>query len=133
MVERMAIEFSIRCDATDTIEAMAGRLGSALNCRFEEGTYYRIPAYVSEVLGLRLGLLEWEGVAARPTFRLDGNIMDPRFAQLKRVGDVRVVDISQAVADILESRGAGAWRVPPSEELNADDEFERRMTELYDD
>src|SRR5438477_5311391 len=99
----MALEFSIRCDASDSIEAVAGQLGTALNCRFEEGTHYQTPAYVSEVMGLRLGLLDWEGIAATPTFRLDANMNDARFAQLDRVGEVRVVDIARAVVDTLQA------------------------------
>lgn len=129
----IALEFSVRSDETVPIEVTAERVGHALDCEFSEGRYYGVSAYVTQVFGLRVGLLEWAGLAGQPTFRLDGNVVEPRFAQLVGPGDEVVAqDISQAVACILRARGAGDWRVPSSEELDAEADFEREMTELYD-
>jgi hypothetical protein len=137
-VKRTILRFSLRCAQTMSEEDMVRRLGPALGCTFAEREFREIPAWRADLLGLGVYLYEWGGIDRRAIFRLHTALEDEGY--LPPRPDVAVdfvdLDISTAIVDLLQVRGAGDWWIPSAEEIAAEQaygrDFARYMREGLD-
>jgi hypothetical protein len=132
-MKRKALRFSVRSDAVVPLDEMRARVETAMGCSFREGDFHKVPALVTELLGMTISLFEWRGLAGARTYRLQGRTGDARFLEAPggQVAELEGIDIGQAVIDLLAVRDAGDWRIPSREEIEAEldhgDAIERRF------
>jgi hypothetical protein len=121
-VKRSVLRFSVRSDAAVPLDEMRACLERAMGCSFGEGDFHKVPALVTELLGMRISLFEWRGLAGARTFRLQGRIDDARFLEGPNgtVAELEGTDISQAIVDLLALRCPGTWRIPSRAEIEAE-------------
>lgn len=120
MQSRTYITFSLSIDATDPLDIVKERIENAMNCKLAGGFFGGVPAFVGEMLGIRIGLLCWRGIAGIPIFQFHG-MPDPQEVRGDPWQEIR---IDQAVIDLLERNGAGLWREPSLEEHKAAAKFD---------
>ena len=53
------LEFSARTSTDDLLSDVRKTVEVAFNLKFSEGEYDSVPAYVSNLLGMTIGLFEW--------------------------------------------------------------------------
>lgn len=121
-MKRRVLRFSVRSDAAMPLDEIRDRLEAAIGCSFREGHFHKVPALVTELLGMTISLFEWRGLAGARTFRLQGRTGDAQFLEAPggQVAELEGIDIGQAVIDLLAVRGAGEWRIPSREEIEAE-------------
>lgn len=121
---KKVLEFSVRTSDTASVEEVRDAVAAALNVTFTEGEFEIIDAYVTEFLGMLVGLFPWGD-----DIRVMTRIEDRRFlTAAKENGGLEPVRISEAVADMLTITTPYAWRVPTAEDMARDEEY----SEEYD-
>jgi hypothetical protein len=128
---RHLLKFSIRRDANElSLEDLGELIGSALGCSLEVSDDDRYGTVVLEgkVFGMQLTLGEWYGIGRTRTFQLHGETSGVSAPTADRV---RVV-LDDAVIELLDANGAGAWRTPSDEELAAESDYEAERSERED-
>lgn len=128
-MKRTALGFSLRVDAKIPLSEMRNLVAKALGCQLVEADYHGTPVLMSELLGMRILLLQWFGLNRELTFQLHGLIDDPKYLEGNEDEIIEVVeiDISQAVIDLLLLKGAGEWRIPSCEEIEAEIDYEKQV------
>ncbi|HXA21369.1 MAG TPA: hypothetical protein VNW90_03655 [Acetobacteraceae bacterium] len=106
------LTFSLRLDANDPIETVAPRVGTALGCALEPGSFAGGPAMTGNVLGIKIGLLLWRGIDAAHVFELHGV---PDRGAVRNV-PWQEIPIDRAIIDLLRLHGAGRWRQASQDE-----------------
>lgn len=117
---RTVLGFSLRCTDDQPTAEVAARVSAALGVDLAPERFEQRPAYVARVLGMNVALFPWGGPGGTTLHILEGSVNDPRIL----VGpdgqvDATVVDIADAVADVLHGRGGGSWHRPTAEEDEA--------------
>lgn len=139
-MRRSVLVFSIRIAGEPSeVAALRPRVEEALGCTFTEGFFQRVPALVSELLGMQVALFGWRGRGDRGVIRLEAQPGEERV--LDYIGDtapeIAFIDIGHAVADLLEARGAGSWYLPDAVNRAAEEayamDFERAFESTSDD
>jgi hypothetical protein len=136
------VGFAVRTDADRTPDApskpfvssedVASVLEPALNCTFRDGDFRRLPALVSEVLGVTVSLSAWRGIGGKTIFRLHGDVLEDRFDAAAEALEITRVDISQYVVDLLNTRTPFRWYVPSEADLAAENEHAKAIDRAYD-
>ncbi len=114
-----SMRFSLRSDAEGSLDEMRLLVEPALGCVFTPDTVqYDVFFFKAELLGMRILLGEWQGLAGRRTFQLHGAAV----AIPNAPADIEYddVDINLPISELLAARGAGQWRVPSEEEIQAE-------------
>jgi hypothetical protein len=116
---RHSLRFSLRRDADGvTLDQIREPVQLALGCSFTAGgARYDMFLYEAYVLGMEILLGEWRGIGGVRTFQLHGGAPSSSHGD---ASEWQTTDINDVVIDVLEARGAGAWRVPSDEELLAE-------------
>lgn len=118
---RTVLGLSLRCTTASATDALAAEVGAALDVPLQLAWHEGKDAYVGSTLGMTLALYSWGGPADTILHVLQGAVTDPAYVRPpedSRVPSV-LLDISDAVADLLAVRGAGSWHRPTEEELDA--------------
>jgi hypothetical protein len=126
-MHRTVLGFSLRCTENLPVGELADRVQGALGIELTNGEYHQFPAYVGAALGMTIALFPWGGPKGTSLAVLQGAVEDPAFVMFPD-GTVRsgeLLDISDAVADALQVRGAGDWHHATDEELDAHREYSR--------
>ncbi|HYH79680.1 MAG TPA: hypothetical protein VEX86_07775 [Longimicrobium sp.] len=114
----VALTFSLRTDATQSMDVVGSQVEKALGCSLAGGDFAGGPALVGEVLGMQIGLLPWRGLGGVHTYQLHG--IPPRLPSRARWEEIR---IDPAILDLLERCGAHGWRIPSVEERKAEGRY----------
>jgi hypothetical protein len=124
---RTVLGFSLRNTESVSADALAERVQDALGLALTKGEYHRFPAHVGAAFGMTIALFPWGGPNDTTLFILQGSVEDVAFVRFPD-GELRRaerLDISDAVADVLDVRGAGDWHRPTTEELEAHTRWSR--------
>lgn len=118
---RTVLGLGLRCTAPSTTDALADKVAHALGVPLEATWHEGKNAHVGSALGMTLALFPWGGPGGTMLHVLEGRVSDPAFVLPPEDPSVPAVrlDISDAVADLLEVKGAGSWHRPTPEELEA--------------
>lgn len=111
--ENVEMSFAVRVRLETTLPALAASLGTALRCSFQPVVVSDVTEYVTEQLGLRLALTDWDAPNSEPgrIFQLRGSPLD--------VVEIEgpLIDCSAYVRRLLRLRTGIDWYVPTKEEL----------------
>jgi len=122
------LKFSVRTSTDDSLDEVRKAVESAFNLKFSEGEYDRVPAYVSNILGMTVGLFQWGD-----DYLLETTIEDLRFLDAAQKEPLEPVRVSESVANMLSIVGPYKWRVATPEDVAKDrafgEELDREMTE----
>ena len=114
-----SLRFSLRADAEGSLDEMRLLVEPALGCVFTPDTVQHDRFFFkAELLGMRILLGEWQGLAGRRTFQLHGAALAIPNAPTDIEYDD--LDINLAIIELLAARGAGQWRVPSHAEIQAE-------------
>lgn len=129
-MERAVLHFSVRCYSEIPLPEMADQVGEALGCSFHGGRSNDTPAFLAHLLGLRLALYDWRGINNKVVFILASNVAESRFRHPSDGSrwDLKIVDISQPMADLLTVRETGKWHIPSEVEIEAERTHGRRIS-----
>lgn len=118
---RTVLGFSLRCTDASATEALAAEVGAALDVPLQPAWHEGKDAFVGSALGMTVALYPWGGPGGTTLHVLQGAVTDPAYVLPPEDPSVPAVrlDISDAVADLLEVRGAGSWHRPTPDELEA--------------
>jgi hypothetical protein len=127
LIHRQVFKFSVRCYSdenltkVEALTAVGETIGAVLGTTFRPGTYLDVDGLVGNFLGLKVGLHDWAGLKG-PVIILTSHSENANYL---KVGpgdqvDIQMVDISQAIADLLEVELGGGWHPPSPEELQAE-------------
>lgn len=125
---RTVLTFTLRSRQERPIDEVVARVSEALSVRLQAGEHHQFAAHVGEAFAMSIALFRWGGPNGTKLFALEGAVEDAAFVT-DRAGEfaaAQSVDISDAVASVLEVRGAGEWHRPTPEELAAHTEHSRR-------
>jgi hypothetical protein len=126
-MRRTVLGFSLRSTESVSAEALAKRIQDALEITLTKGEYHRFSAYVGTALGMTIALFPWGGPNDTMLFILEGEVEDAAFVMYPdgSVRSARRLDVSDAIADLLNVRSAGNWHRPTAEELTAHSRYSR--------
>ncbi len=127
MPERVMFEFDIQTEATVTKEHMKQLVETALSCSLRDGDFLGgLPAYVTDLLGMRIYLRQTRGIGNTGVFALHGSVEELRFFRTPEGVPVDWLPqhLDQGIIDLLEVHGAGRWHVPSEAEHEATRAFE---------
>ena len=125
MEKPIVLTFSLRMNATESLETIKERVEAVLGCQLQGGSLLGSPAFVGKVLGISIALLLWRGIGGTYVYQLHG-LPDRR--ALRDVDSLDVewdeIRIDQAIIDLLRRQGAGEWREPSFEECQAEGNYD---------
>jgi hypothetical protein len=114
---KKVLGFSIRSAGVGSVAATRAAVEQALACHFEPTTHGGIPMWSTNLLGMRVLFALGSTPDPREAFELHGIVYDLRFEkQDDEAVELEEIDISVAVADLLELNGAGQWWVASQSE-----------------
>jgi hypothetical protein len=124
-MKRTVLEFSVRSKDIRTLDEVSTLIGKALGCSFCDGEIHKIPARVALLLGMLIGVYKWRGQNSESIFRLHTDVGNDGFfrAPEGQGVEIEIVDISQAIIDLLDVSGAGEWYVPSKVDVTAEVEY----------
>ena len=133
--QRTVLFFTLRMDAIISFEETKELLENSLGCVFLEGELHGASIWKAELLGMQVIFLAWRGLNGAKTFQLIGTVEEPGYVEKDgdSIVDTIKLNISQAVIDLLEIRGAGKWRIPSLAELKAEVEYANEIEQDYND
>ncbi|GLY40041.1 hypothetical protein Amsp01_060640 [Amycolatopsis sp. NBRC 101858] len=105
------LEFSVRTRASDSLDDVRKSIEGAFNIKFAEGEYEFAPAYVSNLLGMIVGLFQWG-----EDYLLETRIEDIRFLEAAEKRRLEPVRVSEPVANMLTIIGPYKWRIATPED-----------------
>jgi hypothetical protein len=123
---RSLLSLSVRKMGTARdIDDLLPRLEAAFGCRFTRGEFNTVPAFVGETLGMLIGVFPWVGRGGARVIRVDSYPADDRYLKDPdgQHADVKWIDITDVVIDLLEINGTGQWFAPNADDLAADIEL----------
>jgi hypothetical protein len=115
------------------LEKMAVKVGTAIGCTFEAGEFNDGDAYIARFLGLHVHLYDWRGLDNRVVFILASMLDEPGYdegPQGESV-DLKIQNISPAIADLLSVRAGGDWHPPTEDEILAEREHGSRIADRF--
>jgi hypothetical protein len=126
-MQRTVLGFSLRNTEDGSASVLVERVGHALGISLTSGEYQQLPAWVATAFGMSIALFRWGGPDDTMLSVLEGEVTDPAFVVFpgKVIHPAERLDISDAVADVLEVRGAGSWHRPTPKELAAHTRYSR--------
>lgn len=132
-MKRTTLRFSIRTDATIPLDELSERVGSAFGATLREGELRGDFVLETRLVGMHILLLPWCGLNRAETYQLHGN---PDYDILLPEDDldgIEFVDmnINEAIIDLLRLSGAGEWRVPSREEIEAEIAYGEELRKEY--
>lgn len=119
------LEFSVRTSTPDPFDDVRRCVEKAFNREFADGEYELVPAFVSRVLGMTIGLYRWG-----PDYLLESRIEDLRFLAAAEKKRLVPVTISAPVANMLSIVGPYRWRVATAEDEARDRVVAAELDEL---
>jgi hypothetical protein len=124
---RTVLAFSLRSTESVSADALAERIQVALGVALTNGEFRRLPAYVGSAFGMTIALFPWGGPKDTMLFVLQGVVENTAFVMCPDGSARRAkrLDISDAVADVLDVCGGGEWHRPTAEELEAHTRWSR--------
>ena len=60
---RKVLRFSVRAHAVLPLQEMRELMEAAMGCTFRDGDFHKVPALVSELLGMKISLFEASGTS----------------------------------------------------------------------
>lgn len=133
-MRRSILEFSIRTVGEPSdVPDVRRRVEAALGCRFSEGAFHNIPALVTDLLGMRVGLFGWRGREDRSVIRMDSHVGDERLLAYDgdEAPDLEYIDIGPAVVDLLKVTGAGHWYLPDAADIAAELAYGEELDRVF--
>lgn len=124
-MKRTVLEFSVRSKDTRGLDEVSDLVERALGYNFYDGEFRKIPARVAVLLGMLIGMYKWRGQNDESIFRFHTDIENDGFFRTPEGQDleIEIIDISQAIIDLLDVYGAGEWYVPSEADVAAEVEY----------
>lgn len=127
-MRRTVLGFSLRSTESVSADVLAKRVQDALGITITKGEFHQFSAHVGVAFGMTIALFPWGGPNDTMLFILQGEAEDAAFVIFPddSVRPAKRIDISDAIADVLNVRGAGNWHRPTTEELTAHTRYSRQ-------
>jgi hypothetical protein len=121
--------FSLRKDEDESSENPYRGIEEAFGFRFESKVLGGMPVLFARSLGMDIIATRWKGIGGKGTLQLHGTVCDPKFLDAfpQPLHEFQEVDISEAVIALLQAYGQPGWRIPSSEEIEAEIEYDREF------
>jgi hypothetical protein len=133
-MKRTVIAFSLRHYSEIALDVMADRVGRAMGCTFHESDLDDMPGVVSGLLGTNVVLYDTRGLGNAVVYILSNWVTDARFGEGPggEEVDIEILDLNQALIDLLAVHGVGAWHRPSADEIQAERAHATRRSQRID-
>jgi hypothetical protein len=132
-MKRVVLEFSVRSKDTRPLDEFSDLVGRALGCTFYDGEFRKIPARVTVVLGMLVGMYNWRGQNNESIVRVHTDIESDRFFRAPEGEnlEIEIIDISRAIIDLLDVHDVSEWYVPSDADVAAEVEYSYEVDQQF--